>query len=327
MVKALQFLVFLVLQILFLPLAILGLIPACYKEMVVSKKLGVSFTAGQAIQPRWIMHYFGTREDEATVAFIKALPIESHWGLLGTMGAAILANRLCGYTPAMAKIPEPGQEDWMTWILARVVHNDRLAKKNLQRVEQVVLMGAGFDLRLLGLSRGTDLEVFELDMQKTQQLKLATMKAAGIAHDHVTYVPIDFRDEDWVEKLLEAGFDRTRKTYFHWESVNCYLEADVALETLRKMAELCAGGSVVVQDFYSKALIAGDTFYALKRTKGLVEKMGEPWLFGIDMSEDARATIEALLEECGLVPTEIVLCGARDDGTPPFYAVVEAVKK
>jgi len=62
MVEILQFLVFLALQILCLPLAILGMLPAVYKEMVVSRKLGVSFTAGQAIQPRWIMHYFGTRE-------------------------------------------------------------------------------------------------------------------------------------------------------------------------------------------------------------------------------------------------------------------------
>ena len=69
--------------------------------------------------------------------------------------AAIVANRIFGYTPSMAKIPEPGQEDSMTFINARVVHNDQLAKRNLERVEQVVLMGAGFDLRLLGLSRGT----------------------------------------------------------------------------------------------------------------------------------------------------------------------------
>jgi len=151
------------------------------------------------------------------------------------MGAAILANRICGYTPSMAKVLEPGQETLMTFLPARVVHNDLLAKKNLERVEQAVLMGAGFDLRLLELSRGTDVEVFELDMEKTQQLKLATMKAAGIAHNHVTYVPIDFRNEDWVEKLVEAGFDKTKTTYFHWESVNPYLEEDVALETLRRM--------------------------------------------------------------------------------------------
>lgn len=48
MVKSLQFLVFLVLQILLLPLLLVGLIPMVYKEMMVGKRLGVSFTAGQA---------------------------------------------------------------------------------------------------------------------------------------------------------------------------------------------------------------------------------------------------------------------------------------
>ena len=64
-----------------------------------------------------------------------------------------MANRICGYTPSMAKVLEPGQETLMTFLPARVVHNDLLAKKYLERVEQAVLMGAGFDLRLLELSR------------------------------------------------------------------------------------------------------------------------------------------------------------------------------
>jgi len=44
-----QFIVFLIIQIPFIPLAIIGLIPMIYKEMKVSKKLGVSFSAGQAM--------------------------------------------------------------------------------------------------------------------------------------------------------------------------------------------------------------------------------------------------------------------------------------
>jgi len=243
------------------------------------------------------------------------------------MGAAILANRICGYTPSMAKVPEPGQETLMTFPPARIVHNDRLAKRGMERVEQVVLLGAGFDLRVLELSRGKDLKVFELDMEKTQQLKLATMDAAGIAHDHVTYVPIDFRREDWADKLVEAGFDRTKTTYWHWESCNQYLEEDVMRETLRKMAELSASGSIVVQDFYSSTLLTGEAGAAFRSAGRTVAKMGEPWLFGIDMSKDVNATIEALLNEYGLVVKEVVLCGAKDESTPPFYALVEAVKE
>jgi O-methyltransferase involved in polyketide biosynthesis len=44
-------------------------------------------------------------------------------------------------------------------------------------------------------------KVFELDQGKTQNLKIATMKKAGIEYDWVTYIPVDFKKESWVEKL------------------------------------------------------------------------------------------------------------------------------
>ena len=56
MIKFLQFIVFLILQILFIPRAIIVFILAVYKEMRGSKKLGVSFTAGQTIQGRWDLY-------------------------------------------------------------------------------------------------------------------------------------------------------------------------------------------------------------------------------------------------------------------------------
>ena len=96
LVKSVQFIVFLIIQIAFIPLVIIGFVVASYKEMRLSKRLGVSFMAGQAIQQRWTMHYLRTQADEATVKFIKALPIESHFGLMGFIGAAIIANRICG---------------------------------------------------------------------------------------------------------------------------------------------------------------------------------------------------------------------------------------
>jgi len=58
----------------------------------------------------------------------------------------------------------------------------------------------------------------------------------------------------------------------------------------------------------------------------MVARMGEPWLFGIDRSKDVKATIEAILNDVGLQLGELVLSGNKDEHTPPFYAIVEAVK-
>ena len=214
MLKLFQLLVFLPLQCVCLPLLVLGLIAATYKEMVVSRWKGVSFTAGQAIQPRWMMHYFNVREDKLTVAFMKALPIESHWGLMACLIATILANRICGFTLSFARMPRPGMESLMTFMVPRSIHFDRLMKENLERVDQ----------------------------EKTQIMKLETMRKVGIAHDWVSYIPIDFRYESWVQKLLDSGFDQSKRTLFHWENVSCYLEPEVVRDTLQKMADLGAEG-------------------------------------------------------------------------------------
>jgi hypothetical protein len=213
MTNLFQFIVFLILQIPFIPFAVIGIMVAVYKEMRVSKKLGVSYTAGKAIQPRWLLHYFKTRADEATVRFIKVFPIESLFGLMAFMGAAIIANRICGYKPTLVKIPESGKETWLSFIRSRIIHFDQIMKKNVDQVEQVVIMGAGYDLRVLQYTKGKNVKVFELDQEKTQNLKIATMKKAGIKHDWINYIPIDFREESWAQKLIENGFDKNKKTF------------------------------------------------------------------------------------------------------------------
>ena len=85
--KLFQIILFIPIQIIFIPLAIVGLIAGIYQEMVVGRKLGVSFSAIKALQYRWNAHYFDLRPDPLSVAFIKKLPCESHFGLWSLMGA------------------------------------------------------------------------------------------------------------------------------------------------------------------------------------------------------------------------------------------------
>ena len=84
LIKFFQLALYIPIQVAFFPIAIVGLIDAIFKEMRNSKKLGVSFTAIQSLQYRWIMRYFDTRPDPVSVAFTKELPCESHFGLWST---------------------------------------------------------------------------------------------------------------------------------------------------------------------------------------------------------------------------------------------------
>ena len=109
-IKLFQIILYVAIQIIFIPFAIIGIIIAVYKEMRTSRKLSVSFSAIKALQYRWLMHYFNTRQDSLSIAFIKKFPCESHFGIWSIMGALIISQRLFGFTTRLGKLVEPGRE-------------------------------------------------------------------------------------------------------------------------------------------------------------------------------------------------------------------------
>jgi len=324
-IKLFQIILYTLIQIIFIPFAIIGIIIAIYKEMGKSKKLGVSFSAIKALQYRWLMHYFNTRPDPISVAFTKKFPCESHFGMWSVMGALIVSLRLFGFPDKLGKLVEPGEETGDTTAGIRVLTFDRIMGKYADEMEQIVLPGAGFDLIALHFTKGKKLKVFELDQDNTLNLKVETLKKAGIEHDWITYIPVDYVKESWVDKLLEAGFDKRKKTLFLWQSVSLYLEADIVKENLREMTDLCAEGSVIAQDFYSQTFASGEYSKESRNFLSIIEKMGESSKFGIDMSDDPKAAVESFLKECGLKMTEYIQFGEKLD-IEPFYCIVEAEK-
>ena len=322
-ITLLQVLLYIPIQIVFLPFALIGLAVGIQRGFMRTRRLGVSFSATQALQYRWIMHFFGNRPDPISVAFIKKFPCESHFGLWSVFGALILSQRLFGFTTKLGKLPERGEETLTSTAGRRLLEFDRIVEESVEQVEQIVLPGVGFDLIAQRFTEGRDVRVFELDQVGTLAVKVETLKKAGIAHDWIAYIPVDYSKDSWVERLLEAGFDRTKKTLFLWQSVSLFLEAAVVKETLTQMAELCSKGSTIAQDFYSNAFASGATSRTVRRTSNLMGKMGEPWRFGIDMSGDPRAATEAFLKECGLRTTGFYQFGERRD-IEPFYCIVES---
>ncbi len=71
LIRLCQIILYIPIQIVFIPFAIIGLIDGIYMEMRKSRKLDVSFSAIKALQYSWFMHYFNTRPDPLSVAFTK----------------------------------------------------------------------------------------------------------------------------------------------------------------------------------------------------------------------------------------------------------------
>ena len=326
LVKLFQFILYIPIQIIFIPFLIIGLVIGMYKEMVNSKKLGVSFSAGQALQYRWFMHYLETRSDPLTVAFTKKFPCESHFGLWTTMGPLIISQRLFGFKTRLSEVAPPEEANLAAVSGSRLVTFDKIIEKYIDQMDQIVLPGVGFDLIALKFTEGEKVKVFELDQVNTLNVKVDTLKKAGIKHDWITFIPVDYENESWVDKLIDGGFDKTKKTLFIWQSVSLYLDDALVRETIQDMADLCVDGSVIAQDFYSKAYSSGEYSFIAKRNMNLIESMGEPAKFGIDMSDDPKAAVQSFLNECGLKMTEYIQFGKKLE-IEPFYCIVEAEKK
>jgi methyltransferase (TIGR00027 family) len=328
LIKLVQFIVFLIIQLVFLPLTIIGYIFLVVRAMHYSKKHGLSATATNPLGSRWILHIFGTREDEAGTKMITSLPHISRTGLWLMMGPAFIANRICGYIPKIAQIPEPEKVTLTSLVNYRTTFFDKMMEKNISSMDQVVFMGAGFDTRAFKYCKGKNIKVFELDKEKTQNCKIEALKKAGIDHEWITFVPIDFNLESWIDKLIENGFDTSKKTFFLWEGVAPYLEEESVKQTLKAVAKSSGTGSVITFDIYSTSFITGEDSLLMKYYGKKIAKMaGENFKFGIDTTKNPKENVETLLNGASLALGELRMIGKTTEKKKPFGCLVEAVKK
>lgn len=114
-------------------------------------------------------------------------------------------------------------------------------------LDQVVLLGAGFDargLRLPELAKGGAV-VFEVDTDEQLERKRRLLEGAGVTlPSHIRWVPFDFEAPGLEGRLTEAmrarGFRVAEGAMFVWEGVIGYIGDDAIQESLRFMAT--AGG-------------------------------------------------------------------------------------
>jgi len=292
-------LVYIIVQIIFIPFAIIGVIIVYYKQILVSKKLGVSQTAIEIINGRWTMHLFGMRDDVATVKLIKTLPNTSIFGLWLFLVPFYLQYKISGKNKIYPVIAPPGNEGVANILMNRTVYFDSLIGKARDGAEQFVIMGAGLDTRCYGDLRDSGMKCFELDQTTTQQFKIDHLHKADIDTSHVTFVEVDFSTDHWYQKLEAAGYDPATKTIFLWEGVTLYIsEADVR-NTLKEIKAHSGPGSMVIADMYALGFVTGDLFPAMKKSLALLKLTDEEFGFGIDFASDHEANLKSFLESEG----------------------------
>lgn len=187
---------------------------------------------------------------------------------------------------------------------------------------QIVFLGAGFDTRAYRLrDRIPEVRIFEVDLPATPQWKRRrAQEALGDPPENLTYVAVDFRQDSLNEKLLEAGYDPSLKTFFVWEGVTMYL-TEAAIDSTLQWVARQAPGSCLVFDFASRELIdltqeinetpgfqpQTDAEYAAAARARNMARWGEPWIFGMDPDQ-----VAAFLAERGLELGETMSFASRE---------------
>jgi methyltransferase (TIGR00027 family) len=183
------------------------------------------------------------------------------------------------------------------FLVARDRYIDDMLQNFLDEgLQQLVILGAGYDSRAYRFDLQGRVKTFEVDHPATQADKLAKLQAIfGKVPDHVTYVPIDFNTQTLEGRLLESGYDPKRKTLFIWQGVTMYLTGEAVDSTLAFVMNHSGEGSAIVFDYVYRSVLDGVQKHSeiggMRRYRFMT---GEGLTFGIP--ED---TVEAFLKKRG----------------------------
>lgn len=224
---------------------------------------------------------------------------------LGSDLLKFLEATACNYPEAKARMEEmnnlfPGTQNS---IVARVRYFDDYLRSSLNEgVEQVVVLGAGYDTRAYRIELKDSVKVFEVDYQETQKMKREKIKEIfGHLSEQVVYVNADIESEE-LNRLLENGYDPLKKTLFMMEGIIYYLSPGSVDNLLSFIVQHSGRNSKLIFDYFPESMIDGTCESEVgKRICERVKQTGEQFKFGIK-----EGTIEKFLRERGFTQIQNV---------------------
>jgi hypothetical protein len=177
--------VFHVIQIVWSPIAVVVYVPFVIQLIAYSRKSGVSSTTGASLYTRWMQHHLGTRLDEPCVRLTTVLPNFSTSALRLLMNGTLLGHRITGYVPRKYRYPYPGEPPMSQQMAARTTYYDAALDRHLDSIDQLVVLGAGYDTRSYRMP--DRIRCFEIDTPQTQQNKVEMLTRAGLDTSRTTF--------------------------------------------------------------------------------------------------------------------------------------------
>jgi methyltransferase (TIGR00027 family) len=215
--------------------------------------------------------------------------------------------------------------------LARTKYIDELLLYAVNNgVEQVLILGAGFDTRGLRLGFLRDISVIEIDHPNTSAHKVNVLKGLGRLPDNVIYYQLDFNKESLDDMLGWNPIDLTKPTAIIWEGVTNYLTAS-AIENVFRFLSRFAGGSYVIFTYVHRMVLDNpQSFYGAEKLLSDLEKIEERWTFGFrpeELKDYLNDFNWALLEDKSAIEYRRKYIPRNTEKGYEFYRVAFAKKR
>lgn len=215
---------------------------------------------------------------------------------LGPMSRAALATTAAA--GRLGRFAERSSFGLSAWVVCRHRSMDEHLAHALERpsLEQVVLLGAGYDTRAWRFASAlAGRPVFEVDFPATSRRKqrIARAHQRELPATRVEVVEIDFQTQSIVKRLADTGFVPGRETFFVWEGVSMYLTRAAVKATLTALRELAGPRSELVMDYWHLPDSPDLAASAQRLGVNFLAFLGEPVTFGLH-PEDAPHFMERL---------------------------------
>jgi methyltransferase (TIGR00027 family) len=200
---------------------------------------------------------------------------------------------------------------------------DLVAERAAAGVGQYVILGAGLDTFAQRRPEiASRMKLFEVDQPGPQAWKRQRLIALGYGvPEWLHLVPVDFEAGDaWWQRIAAAGFDAGKPAVVSSLGVSMYLTRDAVAATLRQIAALAPGSTLVLSFLVPLELADPSVRPGLQRAVDGARASGTPFI-----SFFAPAEMLALARESGFKQVEHVSAetltqryfAGRSDGLRP----------
>ena len=182
-------------------------------------------------------------------------------------------------------------------VLARTEHIDQTINQ-MQDVQQVVMLGAGLDMRPFRFTnRSPEIQFFELDlpeMLEERERVIAEMGESQLESPKRFSIAADFLKYDVADLLLaQSSFDPAAKTLFVYEGCSMYFTHQENLRLLRNVWKLAKHPeSQIWCDLVTQSVVSGETTRPeITAFLNRMDDLGESFIFGSNDPHEFLASV------------------------------------